>query len=89
MFREIIKRIKKTMKINQKAVDGGNVKDSSFAAGMVRGYVDVLQSMGHEVIFSLWNDGGCDGISYMEIDGVILICGSKIDHDSYKKLLEK
>ncbi len=89
MFRKIIKRIKKTMKINQKAVDDKNIKDSSFTAGVARGYIDILRSMGHEVFFSLWNDGGCDGISYMEIDGVVLICGSEIDHDGYKKLLEK
>lgn len=60
-----------------------------YTAGMLQGYLDVIRSMGHDVESGSWDDNGCDRISYLEIDGVVLIKNSKLDIDGYVELLKK
>ncbi len=86
MFRKLIKSIKKAVKLNHESVDSGNIECSSFTAGMVKGYADVLWSMGHHVWHDVQDNNGCKQITYLEIDSVVLVAKSKIDLDGFAKL---
>ena len=89
MFKSLIYRIEETVSLNFQNADRADVQRSSFTAGMIRGYLDILMSMGHNVQSGSWNDNGCDRIGYMEIDGLVLVKNSKLNLDVYTKLLNK
>lgn len=89
MFNLLIRSIVKTASSNFENADKFDVQRSSFTAGMLQGYLDVIRSMGHDVESGSWDDNGCDRISYLEIDGVVLIKNSKLDIDGYVELLKK
>lgn len=61
---------------------------SSFTAGMVKGYTDVLRGMGHEVEIGSWDDSGCDRVGFIKVDGVFLVRNSKINFDSFGPAME-
>ena len=89
MFKSLIFRIEETVSLNFQNADKVDVQRSSFTAGMIRGYLDVLMSMGHNVQSGSWDDNGCDCIGYMEIDGLVLVKNSKLNMDVYAELLKK
>jgi hypothetical protein len=89
MFKSLIFRIEETVSLNFQNADKVDVQRSSFTAGMIRGYLDVLMSMGHNVQSGSWDDNGCDRIGYMEIDGLVLVKNSKLNMDVYAELLKK
>ena len=89
MFNLLIHRIEKAASLNFENADKFDVQRSSFTAGMLRGYLDVIMSMGHDVESGSWDDNGCDRIGYIKIDGVILFKNSKLDIDVYAELLKK
>lgn len=89
MFKSLIYKIEETASLNNQNADKLDVQRSSFTAGMVRAYVDVIKSLGHDVESGSWDDKGCDRISYLKIDGVILMRNSKIDINGYSELLKK
>ena len=89
MFKSLIARIEETVDLNLKNADAADVQRSSFTAGMVRGYLDVLRSLGHDVESGNWDDNGCDRIGFIKIGGVVLVKNSKIDFDGYGELLKK
>ncbi len=89
MFKDLIKRIKEIVEFNHKFADDGDVRGCAFTVGVVKGYTDVIQSMGHKVKRSAWDDNDCDQIKCIEIDGVALVKDSKIDYDGYNELMKK
>ena len=46
MFKSLIYKIEETASLNNQNADKVDVQRSSFTAGMVRAYVDVIKSMG-------------------------------------------
>ncbi len=86
MFRKIIKKIKRTVETNQTFVNDGHIRNSAFTTGIAKAYADLLWSMGHKAFIGVRLNNGCDKISYVEIDGVRLVCDGEIDRNSYKKL---
>lgn len=89
MYKELIRSIQGAVAFNLDNADKADVQRSSFTAGMVRGYLDVLRSLGHEVESGNWDDNGCDRVGYLKIDGVVLVKNSKIDFEGYTELLKK
>ena len=89
MYKSLINRIEETVSLNLQNADKTDVQRSSFTAGMVKAYTDVLRSMGHEVETGSWDDNGCDRIGFVKVDGVFLVRNSKINFDTYSKLLKK
>lgn len=89
MFKSLIYRIEETMSLNNQNADKLDVQRSSFTAGMIRAYLDVVRSMGHDVDSGSWDDNGCDRFSYLKIDGVVMVKNSKIDTKVYAELLKK
>lgn len=89
MFKSLIYKIEETASLNNQNADKVDVQRSSFTAGMVRAYVDVIKSLGHDVESGSWIDNGCDRVSYLKIDGVVLMRNSKIDVNGYSELLKK
>jgi len=90
MFNILIQLIKKATKLNLEYANREYVQNSFLTAGMVEGYLDVLESMGHKagIILDI-GDSGCERIRYIEIDGVILVRKNIIDNDGYIELSEK
>lgn len=89
MYKELIRSIQGTVSFNLDNADKADVQRSSFTAGMVKAFTDVLRDLGHEVETGTWDDNGCDRIGYIKIDGVVLVKNSKIDFDGYGELLKK
>ncbi len=89
MFRKLIEGIKENVERNHNFANDGDVRCYAFTAGTVKGYTDVIRSMGYKVKRSARNDNGCDRIKYIEIDGVALVRDSKIDYNGYNELLKK
>lgn len=90
MYRELIRSIQGAVAFNLDNADKADVQRSYFTAGMVRAYLDVLRSLGHNVEYGSWDDNGCDRIGFIKIDGVILVKNSKIDFEGgYTELLFK
>lgn len=89
MYKNLIKRIEETVSLNLEHANKADVQRSSFTAGMVKAYTEILQGMGHNVGSGSWDDNGCDRIGYIKIDGVILVKNSKINLDGYAELLKK
>ncbi len=89
MYKNLIYRIEQTASLNLENADKADVQRSSFTAGMLRAFTEILRGMGHEVESGTWDDNGCDRIGFMEIDGVVLVKNSKINIDGYAELLKK
>ena len=89
MFKSLICKIEETVSLNNQNADKLDVQRSSFTAGMIRAYLDVVRSMGHDVDSGSWDDNGCDRFSYLKIDGVVMVRNSKIDFKAYSELLKK
>lgn len=89
MYKELIHSIQDAVFFNLENADEVDVQRSSFTAGMVKAFAEVLQSMGHKVDVGSWNDNGCNRIGFIEIDGVVLVKNSKINFDGYSELLKK
>ncbi len=89
MFRKLIEGIKKYVEHNHNFANAGDVRSCAFTVGVVEGYADVIQSMGHKVNRYTRNDNGGDRISDLKIDDVALVKDSAIDYDGYNALLEK
>lgn len=89
MYKNLIYRIEQTASLNLENANKADVQRSSFTAGMLRAYTEMLRSMGHEVESGTWDDNGCDRIGFMEIDGVVLVKNSEINIDGYAELLKK
>ncbi len=89
MYKELIRSIQGAVAFNLDNADKADVQRSSFTAGMVKAFTEVLQSMGHDVETGTWDDNGCDRIGYIKIDGVVLVENSKINFDGYSELLKK
>lgn len=89
MFKSLINRIEETVSLNFQNADQADVQRSSFTAGMVKAFTDVLRGMGHEVETGSWDDNSCDRIGFVKIDGVCLARNSKINFDGYSELLKK
>ncbi len=89
MFRKLIEGIKKYVEHNHNFANAGDVRSCAFTVGVVEGYADVIQSMGHKVNRYTRNDNDCDRIKCIEIDGVALVKDSKIDYDGYAELMKK
>lgn len=89
MYKNLINRIEETVSLNLENADKADVQRSSFTAGMVRAFTEVLRGLGHEVETGTWDDNGYDRIGYIKIDGVVLVKNSKIDFDGYGELLKK
>lgn len=89
MFKSLIFKIEETVSLNNQNADRLDVQRSSFTAGMIRAYLDVVRSMGHDVDSGSWDDNGCDRFSYLKIDGVVMVRNSKIDTKAYAELLNK
>ncbi len=72
-------------------IASSNVQDSIFKAGVVFGIGEVVQSMGHKVEFECRYDDKSDRyqISYMEIDGIVIVRENKLDINGYVELMEK
>ncbi len=70
MYKNLIYRIEQTASLNLENADKADVQRSSFTAGMLRAFTEILRGMGHEVESGTWDDNGCDRIGFMEIDGV-------------------
>ncbi len=87
MFRKLIDRIEETVSCNFERTNAGDIQRSSFTVGMVEGYIDVIRIMGHKAKSRSYNEGnGCERILYIEIDGVDLVKGGRIDSNGYSKL---
>lgn len=54
MFKSLINRIEETVSLNFQNADQADVQRSSFTAGMVKAFTDVLRGMGHEVETGSW-----------------------------------
>ena len=89
MYKKLIRSIQSAVAFNLDNADKVDVQRSSFTAGMVKAYTEVLREMGHEVETGSWDDNGCDRIGFIKIDGVALVENSKIDFDAYGELLRK
>ncbi len=90
MFKDLIKRIKEAVKLNLEHADRGNDQSSYYTYGVVNGYIDVLESIGHKVIIvPSINKNGCERIRYLKIDGIALVQKNEIDYDGYNELLGK
>ena len=89
MFKSLIFKIEETVSLNNQNADKLDVQRSSFTAGMIRAYLDVVRSMGHDVDSGSWDDKGCDRFSYLKIDGVVMVKISKIEIKGYTELLNK
>ncbi len=90
MFKDLIERIERVVKLNLKHTDKGNARSSLLAFGMIEGYLDVLKSMGHKAgMLPSIDDNGCERIRYMEIDGIAFVREYEIDYDGYNELLKK
>lgn len=89
MYKNLIYRIEQTVSLNLENADKADVQRSSFTAGMLRAFTEVLRGMGHDVESGTWDDNGCDRIGFMKIDGVVLVKNSKLDIDGYTELLKK
>ncbi len=82
MYKELIRSIQSAVTLNLDNADNTDVQRSSFTAGMVSAFSEVLRGMSHEV------DNGCE-IGFIKIDGVVLVKNSKLDFDGYGELLKK
>lgn len=89
MYKELIRSIENAVSLNLDNADKGDVQRSSFTAGMVKAYTDVLRGMGHEVETGSWDDSGCDRVGFIKVDGVFLVRNSKINFDNFAELLTK
>ena len=89
MYKKLIFRIEEIVRLNFENADKVDVQRSSFTAGMVRAFTEVLRGMGHEVQTGSWDDNGCDRIGFIEIDGVVLVKNSQIDINGYTELQKK
>lgn len=89
MFKKLIFRIEQTVSLNSQNADKADVQRSSFTAGMIRAFLEVVRSMGHDVDSGSWDDNGCDRFSYLKIDGVVMVKDGKLDIDGYTTLLNK
>ncbi len=89
MFRKLIEGIKKYVECNHTFANDGDARGCAFTVGVVKGYTDVIRSMGHKINRSTRNDNGSDRISDLKIDDVALVKDSKIDYDGYEELLKK
>ncbi len=89
MFRKLIEGIKKYVEHNHNFANAGDVRGCAFAVGVVKGYTDVIRSMGHKVNRNTRNDNGSDRISDLKIDDVVLVQDGEISLEGYKELLEK
>ncbi len=89
MFRKLIEGIKKNVEHNHNFANDGDVRGCAFTVGVVKGYTDVIHSMGHKVNRNTRNDNGSDRISDLKIDDVALVKDSKIDYDGYAELMKK
>lgn len=89
MYKELIRSIQGAVAFNLENADKADVQRSSFTAGMVKAFTDVLRGLGHEVETGSWDDTGCDRIGFVKIDGVFLVRNSKINFDAYSELLKK
>ncbi len=73
MFRKLIEGIKKYAERNHTFANDGDGRCCAFTVGVVKGYTDVIQSMGHKVNRYTRNDNGSDRISDLKIDDVVLV----------------
>ena len=89
MYKDLINRIERAVSFNFEDANAADVQRSSFTAGMVKAYTDILRDLGHEVETGDWDDNGCDRVGYIKIDGVVLVKNSKINFDGYDELLKK
>lgn len=83
MYKELIRSIENAVAFNLDNADKADVQRSSFTAGMVKAYTDVLRDMGHKVETGNWEDNGCDRVGFIKINGVFLVMNSKINFDSF------
>lgn len=88
MYNELIRNIQGAVAFNLENADKADVQRSSFTAGMVKAYADVLRSLGHTVETGSWDDNGCNRIGYVKINDMYLVRYSKINFDVYGKLLK-
>ncbi len=95
MFKDLIKQININVAFNITDADNGDIRESGFSAGVVCGFAEVIRGMGHKVEFESRDDddcaedGGCERIWRIEIDGIALVRDGEIDRDGYEKLLKK
>lgn len=89
MYNQLIRSIENAVAFNLDNADKADVQRSSFTAGQVKAFTDVLRSLGHEVETGSWEDNGCDRIGFVKINGVYLVRNSKINFDSFSELLNK
>ncbi len=88
MFKDLIVRIEEAVKLNLEYAAKGNVQGSHYTYGVVNGYIDVLESIGHKVlIIHSVDSNSCERIQYMKIDGLALVRESEINYGNYNKLL--
>ncbi len=73
MFKDLIERIKETVKLNSNAVEDGDIERSYYASGMVRGYANIIESMGHEVWLGTKSYWDCDQIWILRIDDTDIV----------------
>ncbi len=82
--------IKEAVKLNLEHADRGDIQNSYYTSGKVKGYMDILKSMGHKIKAIPGSDeNGCVRIRYMEIDGIVIVRENKLDINGYVELMEK
>ncbi len=78
MFKDLIKRIKETVALNLTAVDDGYIKASYYTSGIVKGYANIIKSMGHEVWLGTKPFWDCDQIWTLKIDDTFIVADGEL-----------
>lgn len=87
MFEYYTNKIIRHIEFNNHNADSGDVVRSAVTRGAVFAYCDVLRSLHHETDVGDWEDNGCLRVSYLKIDGKVIVRNSEIDYNGVADLL--
>ncbi len=87
MFKDYTNKIIRHIELNNRNADDGDVVRSAVTRGSVFAYCDVLRSLHHETDVGDWEDNGCLRVSFLKIDGKVIVRNSEIDYNAVDDLL--
>ena len=87
MFKDYTNKIIRYIELNNRNADNHDVMRSATTSGAVSAYCDSLRLLHHEVDHGDWEDNGCLRVSYLKIDGNVIVRNSEIDYYAVSDLL--
>ena len=87
MFKEYTNKIIRHIELNNHNADNGDVMRSATTRGAIFAYCEILRSLNQDVDVGDWEDNGCLRVSYLKLNGKVIVRNSEIDYYAIADML--